>query len=243
MDESIDRVNPLAAAGLAFLLQPWVLVAAGVTDIAEAKLSSPLEYFAVFLFCLLCSASYIVMETYAALRPAEVKAALPRCWNGSTASRRDDRVPLARARALPDGGEHLRPGQRGVTAGGNGAGRPAGVAPRRPRRSAASEPAPAASNDRSAAVPPPRQDDFIFLPKGGSLLFRPPGERRSRHAKSSPKDRATPRSHLGRRLPAVPERPEFGCPIGIGMPLRDRETAERLRDNHATRSLRRAVAS
>jgi hypothetical protein len=32
-------------------------------------------------------------------------------------------------------------------------------------------------------------------------------------------------------------------PIGIGMPLRDRETAERLRDNHAARPVRRAVAS
>ncbi len=32
-------------------------------------------------------------------------------------------------------------------------------------------------------------------------------------------------------------------PIGIGMPLRDRETAERLRENHATRPVRRAVAS
>jgi hypothetical protein len=31
-------------------------------------------------------------------------------------------------------------------------------------------------------------------------------------------------------------------PIGIGMPLRDLETAERLRDNHATRSTR-VVAS
>jgi hypothetical protein len=31
-------------------------------------------------------------------------------------------------------------------------------------------------------------------------------------------------------------------PIGIGMPLRDRETAERLRDNHAARPVR-AVAS
>ncbi len=72
----IDRINPVAAAGLAFLLQPWVLVVAGVTTITEAKLSSPLEYFAVFLFCLICSASYIVMETYAALRPVEVKKAL-----------------------------------------------------------------------------------------------------------------------------------------------------------------------
>jgi hypothetical protein len=32
-------------------------------------------------------------------------------------------------------------------------------------------------------------------------------------------------------------------PIGIGMPLRDRETAERLRENHAARQVRRAVAS
>jgi hypothetical protein len=72
----INRVNPVAAAGLAFLLQPWVLVAAGVSTITEAKLSNSLEYFAVFAFCLLCSASYIVMETYAAVRPAKVKASL-----------------------------------------------------------------------------------------------------------------------------------------------------------------------
>lgn len=72
----INRVNPLAAAGLAFLLQPWVIVAAGVANITEAKLSTALEYFAVFAFCLLCSASYLVMETYAALRPAKVKASL-----------------------------------------------------------------------------------------------------------------------------------------------------------------------
>jgi hypothetical protein len=31
-------------------------------------------------------------------------------------------------------------------------------------------------------------------------------------------------------------------PIGIGMPLRDRETAERLRDNHAARPLRAAAS-
>lgn len=30
-------------------------------------------------------------------------------------------------------------------------------------------------------------------------------------------------------------------PIGIGMPLRDRETAERLRENHAGRTQRVAV--
>ena len=72
----IDRVNPLSAAGLAFLLQPWVLVAAGVTTITEAKLSSAAQYFAVFAFCVWCTASYLVMETYAALRPEKVKSTL-----------------------------------------------------------------------------------------------------------------------------------------------------------------------
>ncbi len=72
----IDRINPLAAAGLGFLLQPWVLVAAGVATITQAKLSSGLEYFGVFAFCLWCTASYLVLETYAVLRPAEVKSKL-----------------------------------------------------------------------------------------------------------------------------------------------------------------------
>jgi len=70
---SIDRVKPVGAAGLAFLLQPWVLVAAGVSTILEAKLSTGLEWFAIFAFCLWCTASYFVMETYAALRPEIVQ--------------------------------------------------------------------------------------------------------------------------------------------------------------------------
>jgi hypothetical protein len=72
----IDRVNPLGAAGLGFLLQPWVLVTAGVADITQAKVSSTWQYIGVFAFCVLCSASLLVMETYAALRPAEVKRKL-----------------------------------------------------------------------------------------------------------------------------------------------------------------------
>jgi len=66
---SIDRINPFGAAGLAFLLQPWVMVAAGVSTIMEAKLDNGLEWFAIFAFCLWCTASYFVLETYAALRP------------------------------------------------------------------------------------------------------------------------------------------------------------------------------
>ena len=72
----IDRINPLTAAGLAFLLQPWVLVAAGVATITQAKISNTAEWLALVAFCLLCSASYLAMEIYAALRPARVKATL-----------------------------------------------------------------------------------------------------------------------------------------------------------------------
>jgi hypothetical protein len=73
---SIDRMNPLAAAGVAFIVQPWVLVAAGVATIADAKLSNGLEYFGVFAFCLWCTASYLTMEIYAVLRPAVVRTKL-----------------------------------------------------------------------------------------------------------------------------------------------------------------------
>jgi hypothetical protein len=72
----IDQVNPLTAAGLGFLLQPWVLIAAGVTTIVEGKLDTPLEYLAVFGFAVWCSASYLALETYAALRPEVVKERL-----------------------------------------------------------------------------------------------------------------------------------------------------------------------
>jgi len=73
---SIDRINPLGAAGLAFLLQPWVLVAAGVSTLVEAKVQTGAEYIGLVLFCLWCSASYLVLEVYAAVRPETVKARL-----------------------------------------------------------------------------------------------------------------------------------------------------------------------
>jgi hypothetical protein len=63
----------LTAAGLAFVLQPWVLVAAGLSTIVSAKLSSAGEYVVVFAFCVWCSASYLVLEGYAALRPEVVQ--------------------------------------------------------------------------------------------------------------------------------------------------------------------------
>jgi Sap, sulfolipid-1-addressing protein len=72
----IDRVNPVTAAGLGFLLQPWVLVTAGVAEITQAKISSTAEYLAIFAFCLLCTASLLALETFAALRPETTKVKL-----------------------------------------------------------------------------------------------------------------------------------------------------------------------
>ena len=73
---SIDRINPVAAAGLGFLLQPWVLVAAGVATITQAQISSGLEYLGLVAFCLWCTASYFALEIYAVLRPEKVKTKL-----------------------------------------------------------------------------------------------------------------------------------------------------------------------
>ncbi|MFZ0250996.1 MAG: GAP family protein [Acidimicrobiales bacterium] len=96
----IDRLNPLSAAGLAFLLQPWVLVTAGVADITTAKLSDTAQYIAVFAFCVLCSASYLVMEIYAALRPAQVKHTLNALLNWITTHRDQAIVFLSLALGL-----------------------------------------------------------------------------------------------------------------------------------------------
>ncbi len=73
---TVDRVNPLGAAGLAFLLQPWVLVAAGVSTLVEAKVNTGAEYVGLVVFCLLCSASYLTLEVYATVRPHTVKMRL-----------------------------------------------------------------------------------------------------------------------------------------------------------------------
>jgi Sap, sulfolipid-1-addressing protein len=65
----IDNMSPWLVIGLAPLTQPWGLVAAGVATITEAKLSSPETYIALFLFCVLATAVYLIAELYAAFRP------------------------------------------------------------------------------------------------------------------------------------------------------------------------------
>ncbi len=78
----IDNMSPWYAMGLAPLTQPWGLVAAGVATIVEAKLSSWESYIALFLFCLVATAIYLVLEIYAGFRPEKSQVLLTstRAW-------------------------------------------------------------------------------------------------------------------------------------------------------------------
>ena len=74
----VDNMSPWFAMGLACALQPWVLISAGAATVVEAKLSSTESYLALFLFCVLASASYLAMEIYAGFRPGQSQAFLAR---------------------------------------------------------------------------------------------------------------------------------------------------------------------
>jgi threonine/homoserine/homoserine lactone efflux protein len=78
----IDNMSPWLVVGLAPLVQPWGLVAAGMATIAQAKLSSPQTYLAVVLFCLVSTAVYLVLELYALFRPENARSFLSaiRTW-------------------------------------------------------------------------------------------------------------------------------------------------------------------
>jgi len=65
--EHVDHMSPWFAAGLAPVVQPWVLIAAGAATVIEAKLSSSLSYLMLALFCVLASSSYLALEAYAGL--------------------------------------------------------------------------------------------------------------------------------------------------------------------------------
>jgi threonine/homoserine/homoserine lactone efflux protein len=67
--EHVDNMSPWFALGLAPTLQPWVMIAAGAATVVEAKLSGWESFLALFLFCVLGSASYLAMEIYTVFRP------------------------------------------------------------------------------------------------------------------------------------------------------------------------------
>jgi threonine/homoserine/homoserine lactone efflux protein len=80
--EHVDNMSPWFAMGLAPALQPWTLIAAGAATVVQAKLSSWESYLALFGFCLLGSASYIVLVIYAGFKPDQSRAFLAkfRTW-------------------------------------------------------------------------------------------------------------------------------------------------------------------
>jgi hypothetical protein len=76
--QHVDSMSPWFALALAPTLQPWVLLGAGAATVVEAKLSSWQSFLALVLYCVLASSSYLAMEIYAVVRPADSQALLAR---------------------------------------------------------------------------------------------------------------------------------------------------------------------
>jgi membrane protein implicated in regulation of membrane protease activity len=78
----LDQVNSWSAAGIAVLLQPWGLVAAGAAAVVQADLSDAATWFALFAFCVLATASQLAMQLYTVFDPsaAEVRLDKLRRW-------------------------------------------------------------------------------------------------------------------------------------------------------------------
>ena len=74
----IDHMTPWYAIGLGPLTQPWGLVAAGVTVILGATLSSWQDYLVLTLFAVLATSSLFAMEIYAGFRPQPAQQFLAR---------------------------------------------------------------------------------------------------------------------------------------------------------------------
>jgi hypothetical protein len=78
----VDNMSSLYAMGIAPLVQPWGLIAAGVATITGAKLEKWEDYVALLFFCLIASGAYIAAEIYAVARPERTHALLAsiRSW-------------------------------------------------------------------------------------------------------------------------------------------------------------------
>jgi Sap, sulfolipid-1-addressing protein len=77
----VDNMSPWYAVGIAPLLQPWGLIAAGAATVVQAHVSSAQSALALLFFCVLASSSYIAMELYAGFRPDESQLLLSRIRN------------------------------------------------------------------------------------------------------------------------------------------------------------------
>lgn len=72
----LDGATNWTAAGLAVLLQPWAMVGAGAATAVQGDTSSASSALALVGFCVLATASLLVMELYTVFRPDSARAAL-----------------------------------------------------------------------------------------------------------------------------------------------------------------------
>ncbi|MFJ3963422.1 GAP family protein [Streptomyces sp. NPDC090036] len=68
--------SPWAAAGLAVLIQPWGMVAAGATTVVQADTSHATTFIALFGFCLVASSGLLAAELYMVFAPEAAQARL-----------------------------------------------------------------------------------------------------------------------------------------------------------------------
>jgi threonine/homoserine/homoserine lactone efflux protein len=72
----LDRVNFAGAMGASFLLQPWVLVAAGAVTATAADLSEPATVAVLAGYCILATSTYLAMQAYGVLAPEAAESRL-----------------------------------------------------------------------------------------------------------------------------------------------------------------------
>lgn len=78
LTSEMDRSSVWSAAGLAVLLQPWGLVAAGATTVVEADTSHVATWLALSGFCLLATSSLLTLELYVVFAPTAARGRLLR---------------------------------------------------------------------------------------------------------------------------------------------------------------------
>ncbi|MCD9876433.1 GAP family protein [Streptomyces guryensis] len=78
----MDRGALWPAAGLAILLQPWGLVAAGAVTVVEADGSDPTTWLVLAAYCIIATATLLGAELYVVFKPASAQRRLRelRAW-------------------------------------------------------------------------------------------------------------------------------------------------------------------
>jgi hypothetical protein len=72
----IDSMTPVFAGGVALIVQPWGLLAAGVAVVVEAKVSSWQSAIGIAFFCILSTSTILAMTILSVYRPERAEATL-----------------------------------------------------------------------------------------------------------------------------------------------------------------------